>query len=102
MFKLGDTVTWRSQAGGNWKTKTGVIVEVRPDGYKLRRGESYVVRVKGRHGGLYWPRVAQLRHVVVPSLFVAGASWAYRELTGALIVPASFEYSAALAGEEGK
>jgi hypothetical protein len=59
-FKIGDLVTWTSQAGGNYKTKTGAIVEVRPPGFHLRHGESYLVRVKGHRGGLYWPRVCQL------------------------------------------
>jgi hypothetical protein len=28
MFKLGDKVTWSSQAGGCFKTKTGIVVAI--------------------------------------------------------------------------
>lgn len=38
-------------------------------------------------------RVAELERVVEEA-FVRGASWAYGELTGAIIVPASFEQKA--------
>ena len=31
-FKVGDVVRWRSQAGGCWLTKRGVVVEVVPAG----------------------------------------------------------------------
>lgn len=34
--------------------------------------------------------------------FIRGASWAYEELTGALIVPASFEEQARAAVRKGK
>jgi hypothetical protein len=38
----------------------------------------------------------------VNAAFLRGASWAYEELTGAIIVPASFEEAARRAGEEEK
>lgn len=74
-FKVGDRVSWTSQAGGYSKTKTGsVAAVVRPGEYpdraqflSLYRGagvgiardhESYVVTVKG--AGVYWPRVKAL------------------------------------------
>jgi hypothetical protein len=70
VVRIGDVVAWTSQAGGNYKTKTGTIVEVVPansfatmgNNRASRRGhESYIVRVKGRRGGLYWPHACQLR-----------------------------------------
>lgn len=64
MIKVGDTVTWKSQAQGTWKVKTGTVVEVVPIGARRqtkvigaglapRYDVSYVVRVGSR---LYWPR----------------------------------------------
>ncbi|MBR8194134.1 hypothetical protein KDW82_34550 [Burkholderia vietnamiensis] len=81
-FKVGDTVTWSSQASGFAKTKTGVIEQVvqakaypdrerfpqlyRGSGTGLYRDhESYVVRVPGKTpksaGKLYWPRAGALK-----------------------------------------
>lgn len=81
-LKVGDPVHWRSQAGGNWKAKAGVVVKVVPaftppgfsskkflndvlhdGGGSYRNHESYIVAVtvtkKRRH--IYWPVVSQLR-----------------------------------------
>lgn len=69
-MKAGDKVTWRSQAGGSWKEKTGEIIYVVPAG-RLPRSEwhqadtclprnheSYIVKVGRR---TYWPRVSALK-----------------------------------------
>lgn len=87
MLKVGDAVTWSSQAGGSTKIKVGVIEQVvAPKTYpdrerfpQLYRGSgvglcrehvSYVVRVPGKTpksaGTLYWPRAASLSWVVRP------------------------------------
>jgi hypothetical protein len=74
-FKVGDRVTWASQAGGTWRTKTGEVIEVvkrlglptsalREPGF-WRAEVSYVVRAtpdrpKGRAQN-YWPRASALR-----------------------------------------
>lgn len=75
MFKVGDEVTWTSQAGGHAKTKNGVVAEVvaagkEPDRdafpalYKwsgvgcCRSHESYVVMVGKKP---YWPLASKLR-----------------------------------------
>ena len=67
MFRLGDKVSWKSQAGGWTKIKYGVIVEVvRPACWpKLplmdiggsRNHESYIVLVGRKY---YWPLVKNL------------------------------------------
>ena len=75
LMKVGDTVTWKSQAKGNWTVKCGGIVEVVPANkypktpvrgtFSRSRGwlvltrdhESYVVKVGARH---YWPVVSNL------------------------------------------
>lgn len=53
-FTVGDRVTWKSQAGGHWKTKTGTVVEVVPAHrvslatpmlVGMRDHESYIVEV---------------------------------------------------------
>ena len=84
-IKLGDRVTWTSQAAGATKTKTGIIIGVvkagsRPDRVKFkqlckngigwsRNHESYVVSVdvgkreKGVSFRQYWPRVSALKKV---------------------------------------
>ena len=83
-FKLGDKVTWTSQAGGNTRTKFGEVVEVVPIGgypdrtlFKtLYRGgevghsrshETYCVKAKvegsTRSAKIYWPLVTKL-HLV--------------------------------------
>ncbi len=33
-FICGQVVTWASQSGGNWKTKTGLVCQVVPPGVK--------------------------------------------------------------------
>lgn len=35
-FKVGDKVTWKSQANGHWSTKTGEVVAVIPADTSLR------------------------------------------------------------------
>jgi len=84
-MKLGDTVTWASQAQGVEKTKTGVVVDVvsakkMPDRERFlslykgagcgspRNHESYVIKVDvGKKPGKtfrhYWPRVSALMEV---------------------------------------
>lgn len=76
LFRCGDTVTWRSQAAGIWREKTGQVIAVVPAGSRpndtfqalgmrehmkgagwQRDHVSYVVRAGGR---LYWPRVSAL------------------------------------------
>lgn len=73
-MKLGDKVTWTSQAAGIRRAKEGTIVEVVPPNcYPLmkknngapRKHESYVVRataVRGQNRSfrLYWPLVRYL------------------------------------------
>lgn len=84
-FSVGDRVSWKSQAGGHWKTKTGTVVEVVP-AFKIprdknfgsnRRHESYIVevtypavrstsavkKVTQRKSERYWPLVRNLRLV---------------------------------------
>lgn len=77
-FKIGDQVTWSSQAAGHTRMKNGVIAEVvqagqRPDRERFkslytgngvgfgRTSLSYVVCVGTR---FYWPRA----HVLQPAL----------------------------------
>lgn len=36
-MKIGSTVTWESQAGGSWKTKTGKVIAVLPK-YESAKG----------------------------------------------------------------
>jgi hypothetical protein len=89
-FNVGDRVTWRSQAGGTWKAKTGEVVEVVPAGvhplrsrgaegraakYNLapvdgaagssaRKKVSYLVAVPAAGSGapkLYWPVASRLK-----------------------------------------
>jgi hypothetical protein len=67
-FSRGEEVRWRSQAGGSWKQKQGLVIQVidagsRPSPHVLkgcgwqRDHESYIVRVDGKN---YWPRVTAL------------------------------------------
>jgi hypothetical protein len=76
-FRVGDSVSWRSQAGGYWKEKVGVVVFVVPAGvpphHVLRSSddfhgdfalggrdhETYLVQI-GKSKNLYWPRVSAL------------------------------------------
>lgn len=76
-FKIGDRVTWESQAQGSTTKKTGTVIEVvgwrrrpstiRHDG--TRDHESYVVEVqppptkrgRARKPVRYWPVVSKLR-----------------------------------------
>ena len=76
-FELGDWVTWKSQAQGYEKSKTGLIVQViapheRPLPKQIigagwgRNHESYLVRVDPKPGSkakpkFYWPRVSLLQ-----------------------------------------
>jgi hypothetical protein len=62
---IGEMATWRTQSGGHWLRKTGVVTEIVPPGElpkiiaknfrkaPTRKKISYVVNVEGR--GLYWP-----------------------------------------------
>lgn len=76
-FKVGQTVKWKSQAGGFSKEKVGkVVFVVRPneipaevlrgtyfkcDSSCISRGHiTYLVQV-GRRSNLYWPRVQYLK-----------------------------------------
>ncbi len=78
-LQINDEVTWKSQAGGFWKTKTGTVVavvpprvsplRVFPEEYKpprvdgvwaTRDHESYLVYVRGQGRRLYWPRINEL------------------------------------------
>ena len=80
-FKLGDLVTWTSQAGGKSKTKQGIVIAVisanespyraflRNSEYRLRAlagslrsHESYLIQV-GKSKKLYWPLVKYLKPV---------------------------------------
>lgn len=79
-FKLGDRVTWTSQASGRETRKTGEVVAVIPAGKKpgeifermntkrfdgaARDHESYGVEVDGE---IYWPVVAKLKAAPVRS-----------------------------------
>ena len=75
-FKIGDKVTWSSQAAGSKTIKRGTVIEIVLQGRvpMLRRAEearpdeSYVVEVmryskKGEElrSIIYWPRAAALR-----------------------------------------
>jgi len=84
MFKVGDKVSWGSQAGGRFLSKFGTVVGIVPanvdvtnclidycDGYKFMVGygkprayESYLVAVgkdsSKRQIRLYWPKVKDL------------------------------------------
>lgn len=75
-FVVGDVVSWDSQAGGVWKTKTGTVIEVVPAGQGRmgsgpRRHGSYVVEViqpsnspfRTVKSKRYWPVVSLLRKV---------------------------------------
>jgi hypothetical protein len=75
MFKIGDQVTWTSQAGGRTVTKEGAIFEIVAAGAKPtakikdpgfpRDHESYVVRgyknTDRKRVNNYWPVVKNLR-----------------------------------------
>lgn len=88
-FCIGQTVKWRSQAGGTWKDKQGEVVHVVKIGAACpspkwlanrysasaapinagwpRDHESYIVKVPGKTSTskplLYWPRVSALELV---------------------------------------
>lgn len=72
-FKVGDKVTWTSQAGGFAATKVGEVIEIVPPNTRPnikgpgmnRDHESYIVRAYTQHAETkrtrkYWPRVNQL------------------------------------------
>jgi hypothetical protein len=54
-FEIGDIVTWKSQAGGVWKEKTGAVVIVGVPGQLMANGRHatnrhrYVVEVTVKH-----------------------------------------------------
>ena len=74
-FKLGDRVTWASQAAGSWKTKTGVIIEVGTINQPLKHGNRtaskrhrYVVEVVVKHSrgekkSIYYPSTSAINLV---------------------------------------
>lgn len=86
-FKVGDDVTWQSQAAGSWLTKRGKVIAVVeagiPPNHALylarekeaadefsgvwaRKEQSYIVRVERvgkRRPAIYWPRASALRLV---------------------------------------
>ena len=76
-MKMGSVVKWKSQAGGIWKTKRGVISEVveagtMPESFEprgrsgiTRKGVSYVVSVPAKQANKfnkYWPLTSALTH----------------------------------------
>lgn len=76
VFKIGDIVTWESQANGTWKTKSGKIVEVvtpwqTPQSMRKTRigsgrsEESYVVATDD---SLNWPLTSKLKLVDEPKV----------------------------------
>jgi hypothetical protein len=93
-FSVGDIVTWKSQAAGSWKTKTGTVVEVVPafkapfseiKGFgSSRKHESYIVEVKYeptrstsaiksvrvKKPKRYWPVVGNLTYVGITKVMV--------------------------------
>lgn len=79
-FKIGDTVRWMSQSAGKETVKKGIIVaqvppHAKPESYipeGMRRNSSsgygkprdhttYLIKVHGKGGMLYWPRVHVLQ-----------------------------------------
>lgn len=75
-FKLGEMVEWTSQAGGNPRTKIGIVVKIVRAGYPgelihedfrtksrgKRDHESYVICVPSPKGAeFFWPRVSHLK-----------------------------------------
>lgn len=71
-FKVGDRVTWSSQAAGSWKTKTGTIVEVGTIGQYMKTKSRlatirhhHVVRVttihsRGTREDIYFPSTSAM------------------------------------------
>lgn len=79
-FKVGDKVRWVSQSAGNETMKRGIVVaqvppQAKPDDYipdGMRRNSSsgygkprdhvtYLIKVHGKGGMVYWPRVHVLQ-----------------------------------------
>lgn len=61
-FKVGDVVTWTSQAAGVWKTKTGTVVHIYERNGKITQ---YAVSVPPKEGSkarpkMYYPRASAL------------------------------------------
>lgn len=67
-FKVGQKVTWKSQAGGYMKTKTGKIVGIIKAGTAPakkfgnfagagRKAPSFIIEANGRY---YWPHTTLL------------------------------------------
>ena len=81
-LKVGDEVTWVSQAAGTWKKKTGKIVEVvkprsRPATISHSGGHKHTTYVVDVGGKVYWPlkvaRTSAPRVVTYPG---KGNPWA--------------------------
>lgn len=79
---IGAVVRWRSQSGGVWKEKAGVVIRVVADGVRpaiprcgaARDHESFLVEVRdGKRKRVYWPRVGALV-LVEASPISAGAT----------------------------
>lgn len=82
-FNIGEVVTWESQAGGSYKSKTGKVIAIIPSKARVRdhvpppyslddvkgfgfdrRGISYLVEVQETLRSkprLYWPNVGGLK-----------------------------------------
>lgn len=51
-IKPGDTVEWRSQAAGSWKTKKGKVIAYVPAGqsaYIVQRGGDMIITRRGQN-----------------------------------------------------
>lgn len=68
-FRVGDVVTWSSQAAGSWKTKTGTVTHV----YRLNGVvKQYAVKVPPKEGSkakpkMYYPRASALKKAQQPA-----------------------------------
>lgn len=61
-FKVGDVVTWTSQAAGSWKTKTGTVTHLYERDGKITQ---YAVSVPPKEGSkakpkMYYPYASAL------------------------------------------
>lgn len=64
-FKKGDLVTWKSQAAGSWKTKTGTVISIlsakgKPDRYVVEVPPPAGSKAKPKK---YFPRTSALKKV---------------------------------------
>lgn len=72
MLRVGDNVTWTSQAGGNTKTKTGKVIAVIPGGPSSAEQADKEIRSRQRAGthrsafGGGWSRAEESYVVEVP------------------------------------